>query len=486
MTDKKRFGSKVSKNQTGEEKKSRKNGNVFFSGLKNFGIVFASCLVIFGLLASFAVAFVTSAVSDIFKDEKDQLGDILKGNESTVPVSGDDSDVPEGESFTALVVVTDFDFDHYHYYPEGAELSKLRENYLDRTMGILGKGYKTVNSKMISLIRCDKDRREYTVTPISTHTRVFTSSGYKMLSEVCEDFGPEYMVKKIEAITGFHVDYYFFLNAAEAPEVMSSLGSFTVELPTDIYSDGATYGTLYRTYESVTSAVPPETTAPETEAVTADEETAKAPETEEAVTEPETEEVAKDEDEKTPRHGYTLAVQSGTVAVTGSNIQALLMYDDYESGIDERLELEYQLVKGAMTRLASLSEEELAKFYSENFRETPYEDFPTVRADKAAPISTPEDGEDKEKDKDKEKKTHGYLDDTKVNTDMSTKSFEAKYELISAFLRFNVKRLDLSGRFVNGYFAPNLTESTTIFSEYKLPTDPERIVTPKQTADQNG
>ena len=472
------------------EKKKKAGGNVFLSGLKNFGIVFILCLVIFGLLASLAVTLVTSAVDELF-DEKNHLEEIL--NKDAEVVSTDADDLPEGESFTALVAVTDYDYPHYTYYPQGDDLTKLRWHAGDLDLGVLSAGYKTIGVKMTVLIRCDKDRREYTITPVSTRTRVFTSSGYRLLGDLYNDMGPQFYVQKVEALTGIGVDYFMFVNAREAPKIAAALGSFNVELSKDIYSDGAAFGTAERRYEAVTSVYPPETipvetTPPKTDKDDKDDKDEKDTE---KVTEKEPEAVTTEEEDdgKEPRTAYSLVVSAGTVTVTESNIQALLMFDDYENGVDDRLELEYELVKGALLRLASMSTEDRLKFYDEFALETPIVDcspqFEEKEADGGETADENKDGdgnseENKETKKKKKKNViHGIFDDGKINTDMSRKSAELKDELIAAALRFNVKKLEFAGRFVNGYFAPNLTEATSTLAAYKLPKDPEKMVTVK-------
>ena len=481
------------------ERSSDAKGNVFLSGLKNFGIVFASCLVIFGLLASLAVSFVTSAVDGIF-DEKNHLEEIL--NKDAEPTSSDTDgiEVPEGESFTSLIIVTDFDIRHYSYYPQGDDLTELRWHANDRDIGILSAGYKTIGVKMSVIVRCDKERREYTITPISTHTRVYTTSGYKQLGDLYTQFGPQFFIQKIEALTGFGIDYFFVVNALEAPKMIESLGQFNVDIPKDIYSDGATFGTAERRYETVTQVIPPETIPvetqpPETEDKSKD--TEAEPNTEpETETETETEE-EEDEEEKEPRTSYSLVVSAGTVTVTPDNIQALLMFDDYENGVSDRLSLEYQLVRGALLRLASLSSEERLKFYDDFAVETSVVDCSSVFEEReaedekdgdkdeqteTAETEAPEqedDGKGKNSKKKKKNVIHGIFDDGKINTDMSRKSAELKNDLIGAALRFNVTYLEYSGHFVNGYFAPNLTEATSQFLNYKLPRDPEKMVTIK-------
>ena len=108
----------------------KKSGSVMLSALKNFGVIFAVCLVIFGLIASFTVTFITSAVDDIFSGEQDELESILSSqNNQGQTKDEDDFVVPSGESFSALFVVTDYDPGYFTYYPEGEELEKLKAEY---------------------------------------------------------------------------------------------------------------------------------------------------------------------------------------------------------------------------------------------------------------------------------------------------------------------------------------------------------------------
>ncbi len=457
--------------------KKGKDGHVFLSGLKNFGIIFALCLVVFGLLASAAVTLVTSAVDDIF-DEKSQLEEILNKDSEPASSNTDNSDVPKGESFTALIVVTDYDLAHYNYYPQGDALSELRLHANDRDIGVLGAGYKTVGVKLISLVRCDKARAEYTVTPVSTHTRVFTPCGYKQLGEVYNDFGPQYLVDKVKALSGIGVDYFFFLNAREASELAKAIGSFEVDLSQDIYSDGATFGTAGRTYESVVTAVIPEeflTDTDDGDDDNKDKDTGSDADTD-APGETGDEGSADGEDVKEARTAYRRVVSAGRVKVTEENLQALLMFDDYENGVESRLDLEFQLVRGVLLRIASMSSEQRLKLYDELFLDTPIIDCSVIYEEK---YEQDESGESGDNDNRGKKKIHGIFDDMKVNTDMSRKSAELKSDLVGAAARFEIKPLNFEGRYANGFYNLSLTATSSMFSAYKLPPDSEKVITPR-------
>ena len=498
-----------------DEKK--KAGNIFFSGLKNFGIVFILCLVIFGLIATLAVGFVTSAVDDIF-EEKSQLEEILNKDMEEVSAETDETNIPDGESFTVFIAVTDYDPAHFYYYPRGEALEKLHEKADRRKMGILSRGYKTITTKLNVIVRFDKERREYTITPVCSHTKVFTPSGYKQLGEVFYEFGPQYLVEKVSAITGIGIDYYMLFDAVEAEKIASALGGFNVEVSKDVYTDGAAFGTADRIYGDLSEVeipetIPVETTGPHEDNTGEGEDSSDVTDvvTVPVTEEPETTEEDTDETEaeKEPREPYHLVCSAGTVTVNSGNARALLMFDDYNSSSSgERLQLEYQLVRGALLRLASMSETERMDFYDLYMLETSIDECsvtigPPREAATKIDTSIYEDKQKVDDDKDAEETseqpaeqppentaetpkiepitdTAGYdlLSDNKISTDFSRKTAQLKNEMIEAAMRFPVKHLEFTGRDSNGFFIAS-NENSSRFHQFKMPPDPEKIVTTK-------
>ena len=93
------------------------------SAFKNFLVTFLVAALIFGLLAYFTAGYVSGIVSGILDGEKDNLEDII----SNAPADTDELDdepnpvdpdlkVPEGNSFTFLVVGTDYRPDIFKNY----------------------------------------------------------------------------------------------------------------------------------------------------------------------------------------------------------------------------------------------------------------------------------------------------------------------------------------------------------------------------------
>lgn len=420
----------------------KKSGSVMLSALKNFGVIFAVCLVVFGLIASFTVTFITSAVDDIFSGEQDELESILSSqNNQGQTKDDDDFVVPSGESFSALFVVTDYDPGYFTYYPEGEELEKLKAEGSSREMGVLGAGYRTVSAKYIVIVRADKASREYTVTPLASCTRVFTSAGYKLLGDLYYCFGEQYFVEKVSALTGISIDYYYFMNVTEAPEIIKRVGEFTVDLATDIYSNGAVYGTASGLRGDVTTVLPPETEKNDSETSKSGSDKTSDTTESESVEEPE----ETDENDRKTRTNYDVAVRAGTVTVNDTNITALLLFENYENGVEERCDLEFQIAKGFLARLASLTSSELDSVFSESCIYTDYDEF-----------------------------SRELYDDGKINTNMDVPVFAKKKELLAAFLRFTVTDLEFPGKYTGEYFAPSLTDGTTMFYKYKLPADPDK------------
>ena len=490
---------------TRKTEKKKKTGNIFLSGLKNFGIVFVMCLVIFGLLATLAVSFVTSAVDDIF-EEKSELEEILKKDMEEASANTDDLPIPDGESFTVFIAVTDYDPAHFNYYPHGKEFDKLNEKAFDRSLGVLSAGYKTISTKLNVVVRFDKERSEYTITPISSRLTVFTPFGYKYLGDLFYEFGPQYLIEKVSAVTGLGIDYYLFLDAKEAPKLATALGGFNVEISKDIYSDEAAFGTAERSYGNVFGVIPPETVAVENKKKdkdkkdkSSDSDDAETEETEETTivtAAPETTEES-EEDGKEPREAYQRVCSAGTVTVSPSNIRALLMFDDYDaSSPDERARLEFQLVRGALLRLSSMSASERLEFYDSMMVASSVDELSVTLGPPRGIVEKKKEKSDDNSDEQIDGQTEvqpekqeepkpvtdpgGYslLTDGKISTDISRKTAQLKSDMIAAAMYFPIKHLEFSVKSEKGNLKPS-DDSASVFYDYKMPPDPEKISSTK-------
>ncbi len=236
------------------------------SALKNFAVTFVIAAVVFGTIGYFATRFVTATVSDILDNEMTELDNILSGEtetESTAgettesdansPSPGTEDPLPDGKSFSFLVVTSGYRPELFgDYLPTAADLDSLRNkiaNYVTASdsFGVLSKKYRERQATSLTLVRADRERKEYTYTYISPETRVYTSTSYHTLGEVYDLYGYEYLDDYVTALTGITIDYTFLLDGYNFDEFLTLMGTVYVNNPKDIYAEG-TYHTTRSGY----------------------------------------------------------------------------------------------------------------------------------------------------------------------------------------------------------------------------------------------
>ncbi len=229
------------------------------SAFKNFFVTLLIALAIFGVGAYFAVSFVTNTMHSILTSEKEQLNSIIEkddhsgaeeGDEPGTPVNPDD--LIEGESFSFLLVITDYRPDLYGDYMPAAVRSddsgdeeKNEDPY--GKLGYLSADYRSVTASAIVLVCADKEREQYTYTYFSPESRLYTPAGYHTLGDAYSYYGASVLTEHIHALTGIMPDYQMTLNGYNLDEIVSFLGAVNVNLTKDIYFDGKQYTTQSET-----------------------------------------------------------------------------------------------------------------------------------------------------------------------------------------------------------------------------------------------
>lgn len=226
------------------------------SAFKNFGVTFIIALVIFGISAYFATTFVTNTMSSIMSSEKEQLDDIFDHNDEEGMQPGDQPGNVidpgrqiEGESFSFLVVISDYRPDLYGDYmtTDAQTLNEKAWSLTDQyeAVGYLSANYRAISASSIILIRADKEDEQYTYTYFSPESRVYTPTGYHTLGDVYNYYGIDRLAEHINALTGIKPKYKLVINGYNLDELVNLLGSVTVNVSKDIYFDGYEYTTLY-------------------------------------------------------------------------------------------------------------------------------------------------------------------------------------------------------------------------------------------------
>lgn len=360
--------------------------------LKNFGITFLISALIFSIVAYFLVGFLTSTVSGILDEENGRLDSLF--TEEPENSSDDSAAVPdtvpevEGNSFTVLFGVTDRREELFDYYPDESKLEKL-DTGLEESVGTLVCDYQTVKVKSIVLMRVSKETGEYTFISVPSVSKVYAQmgAGYTLLEDLMYFYNKDYFVQKVSAMTGITPDYTVFVNVTDMDDVLKEIGGFSCYIPDDIYTDGKSY-------------------FPNPYAKTSDD----------------TDTGEKDADIKK-------AVSAGNVTVGASNIEAILLYENYEDGIKERSELLTNLLRGVMGRLSRLDDSGLSKVYKSLTK-----------------------------------------DDT-VDTDIRESELLAKGELIRAYDSFTKTTFEYPGTVSDGEFSPETMKAVKQLLGLRIPAD---------------
>ena len=228
------------------------------SALKNFGVTFLISALLFGVIAYFATLFVSNTVNSILDDESNELNDIIS-SEGSLPEETDapadtpsepEKDLPEGESFNFLLVVTDYRPDLYdNYRPTAETVSRITEGLEDAvpTIGLLSADFREINATAIVLVRADREKQQFVYTYFTPEMQVYTPSGFHTLSEVYRLSGINTLAEYVNAMTGLKIHYTAVIEGYHFDELTELLGPVRVTLPRDIYTDGKEISMNYET-----------------------------------------------------------------------------------------------------------------------------------------------------------------------------------------------------------------------------------------------
>lgn len=237
------------------------------SAFKNFAVTLIIALLIFGFGAYFTSMFLNNTMNSILSSEKEQLDSIVSKGEDEDPDDGEDpvdpvnpEEIIEGESFTFLLVVTDYRPDVYgDYMPDAVHLTAQQEEKKESeetadpydVFGPLSADYRKAGAAAIVLVSADKENKQYTYTYFSPESRMYTPAGYHTLGDAYYYYGTQTLAEHIHALTGIRPDYEITVNGYNLDEIVDLLGPVTVTLSKDIFHDGNAYTTEYeRTVET--------------------------------------------------------------------------------------------------------------------------------------------------------------------------------------------------------------------------------------------
>ena len=364
------------------------------SALKNFFVTFLVAAIVFGSAAYFAAQFLTTTITGIFDAESSELDSILNppSNPVETPAATENThtgtdeppeDAIQGTSFNMLFIVTDYQPDIFNdYLPSNDSLSEMEENK-ENTVGILSTKYRRPRAFVTLLVRADKERNEFTFTVFPAPMRVLTSSGYQNMADLYNLYGRDFIISEVAALTGLNIDYYMLLNITELSEIVSGLGGISMYLSKDLYYNG-----------KIATNVKPNG----------------------------------EEADLLP-----LLYSIGKNTIDGPGAVALLMNENYSSGVAERSATIITMFTEIMNKLTAMTKTEFTAFYDK------------------------------------------ICENAWVDTTFTTNNLTESLDLIYAWNQedFTKKTLDYPGRFVSptetdaAYYEPNKTEGVALFKNYR-------------------
>ncbi|MHC1695565.1 MAG: LCP family protein [Eubacteriales bacterium] len=181
------------------------------AGLRNFLITFVLSLVIFSVAGYMLVGFVNSNIADLMnptdtsseEETTDPTGPTDEGGTTLDPSSED----VKGTSFTGVLIGRD-----------KADEANKKASEVDT----------------ILLIRVNKEKKCFVLTSVPANMRVYVGGYYVKLSQVYDDYGVEFFVDKIAALTGMKVNYYADIDMEGFIKVFDILGGVTYDVQQDM------------------------------------------------------------------------------------------------------------------------------------------------------------------------------------------------------------------------------------------------------------
>lgn len=247
--------------------------------LKNFLVTFLIAALIFGVAAYFVSGFLMKTVADPLGVDEDKLNELLNpsngttasgesaGEAETEPPLGDETteEVPfdtgvetdengeavseettetdsrldtsaiTGDSFTMLFILTDYQPDKYDDY------AATLKSKTDFEYGALSGSIRYTEAETLLLMRVDKENGRFIFLPIPVNSRVLVGTQYFSLKTLWSNCGRDWMVSKINAMTGMTIDRYMVVNITDMPDILDSIGDVTYTVPYDIYDVDGEY-----------------------------------------------------------------------------------------------------------------------------------------------------------------------------------------------------------------------------------------------------
>ncbi|MCI9448893.1 MAG: hypothetical protein HFE30_01400 [Clostridiales bacterium] len=408
------------------------------SAFKNFAITFLIAAVLFGIVGFAMTNYVSGIVSGILDGEKDELGNIINAPEDDEDkFQGTDDNLPEGDSFTFLVMGTDFRPDLYNdYYSNIYALEKLADGVKsdEDSVGLLRTKMRYVKATWFALVCASKENEQFAACYISPETKVSTTLGDITLGEVYGFYGVDTLCEYLTVMTGLDIDYKLLIDGSHMKDFVESMGSVSFELKSELYSAGE---------YTVSFEDPIETAADTTElpGKKTDKKKTDADETGTGAKDTDTTNSKETETASKPQNNPSV-LEKGEQTLSDYSADIINTFREFSyADVDTKSSGILDMLKAYLTRCAEMSEQDLSHKIDELTGGT--YGFSDVYSDK--PV---------------------------LATDFSSDDVKSVYSILGAVKSFEYKRMIYPGTFSEGEgkFIPDNNAAAEIFSKYRPDT----------------
>lgn len=214
--------------------------------LRNFLITFAISLVLFSAVSFFVVSLILSPASNLPSEDtessKDNIstnnpGDTSRDSETSEPNGSDSADtsdtttepVKAGESFTFMIVGTDYQPDIFDDY-------KITDEETTSANSGLPERGRQINADTILILRVNKSKRTFMFSALAPNMKTSVAAGvYTTLNDSFRKDGVEGLRKNVGALTGLAIDYYAVIGIADCVKILDLIDNISFNVPSDMY-----------------------------------------------------------------------------------------------------------------------------------------------------------------------------------------------------------------------------------------------------------
>jgi LCP family protein required for cell wall assembly len=202
------------------------------SAILRFIVSFLISIIAFGLIAYAISSFVVGELSASFEggteSQTSAVTDDVTETEEVETLPPDVIEEIKGESFSLLLIGTDYQgelFDDYDVESEYTDTFPQRRN-------------RKVCADTVAIVRFSKEAQKVLITTLPTDFIIKVNGRNTTLGEVYGEQGLDFFINKVTGLTGIELNKYCVINVEDLPEIVDILGGVSFYVPEDMkYED---------------------------------------------------------------------------------------------------------------------------------------------------------------------------------------------------------------------------------------------------------